>query len=114
MKKYLSECKALIFPGIEDFGIIPVEAMASGRPVIAFNRGGAKETIIDKKTGLFFEEQTPKSLNKKINEFESIAHNFNPNYIRKHSFKFDKEIFKNHFRNFVKNFMINHKKTIEK
>ena len=114
MKKYLSECKALIFPGIEDFGIIPVEAMASGRPVIAFNRGGAKETIIDKKTGLFFEEQTPKSLNKKINEFESIAHNFNPNYIRKRSFKFDKEIFKNHFRNFVKNFMINHKKTIEK
>tara|TARA_S200000501_G_scaffold190210_1_gene179138 strand:+ start:132978 stop:134087 length:1110 start_codon:yes stop_codon:yes gene_type:complete len=110
LKKHLSKCKALIFPGIEDFGIVPVEAMASGRPVIAFDRGGAKETIIDKKTGLFFNEQTPKSLNKKIDEFESIAHSFDPGYIKKHSEKFDKEIFKNHFKKYVEDFVMNYKK----
>jgi glycosyltransferase involved in cell wall biosynthesis len=53
-----ARCRALIFPGEEDFGIVPLEAMASGRPVIAFGRGGALETVIDGKTGIFFHEQT--------------------------------------------------------
>ena len=58
----LARCKALIFPGEEDFGITPVECMASGRPVIAYGAGGALETVIDKETGLFFPEQTVDSL----------------------------------------------------
>jgi len=101
MKNYLSRCRALIFPGIEDFGIIPVECMASGRPVIAFNKGGATETIINKKTGLFFDKQSPDSLNKKINDYELMEHKFDPIYIKNHSLKFDKKIFKQKFLKFI-------------
>jgi glycosyltransferase involved in cell wall biosynthesis len=58
----LARCRAFLFPGWEDFGITPVEAQAAGRPVIAFGRGGALETVVDGTTGLFFEEQTPEAL----------------------------------------------------
>ncbi len=63
--------KALLFPGIEDFGITPLEAMACGTPVIAFGAGGALETIEDGKTGVFFYEQTAASLQKAIERFEA-------------------------------------------
>ena len=62
--------KALLFPGLEDFGIVPVEAQAAGTPVIAFGQGGALETVVDGKTGLFFREQTVESLCRAIEEFE--------------------------------------------
>ena len=62
--------RALIFPGIEDFGIVPVEAQAAGTPVIAFGKGGALETVRDGETGLFFSEQTVESLCNAIEEFE--------------------------------------------
>ncbi|BCP52431.1 glycosyl transferase [Kaistia sp. 32K] len=62
LRYHYARCKALIFPGEEDFGIVPVEAMASGRPVIAFNRGGATETVVDGVTGIFFEVQTVEAL----------------------------------------------------
>lgn len=62
--------KALLFPGLEDFGIVPVEAQAAGTPVIAYGRGGALETVVDGKTGLFFGEQSVKSLCETIEEFE--------------------------------------------
>ena len=63
--------KALLFPGLEDFGIVPVEAQAAGTPVIAFGQGGALETVVDGRTGLFFREQTVESLCNAIEEFES-------------------------------------------
>jgi glycosyltransferase involved in cell wall biosynthesis len=62
LKHHYSRCRALIFPGEEDFGIVPVEAMASGRPVIAFRRGGATETVIDGVTGVFFDEQSVEAI----------------------------------------------------
>lgn len=62
--------KALLLPGLEDFGIVPVEAQAAGTPVIAFGQGGALETVVDGKTGLFFREQTVESLCRAIEEFE--------------------------------------------
>jgi len=65
--------RALLFPGVEDFGIVPVEAQASGAPVIAFGRGGALETVVDGETGLFFREATVASLCGAIEEFESRA-----------------------------------------
>ena len=65
--------KALLFPGLEDFGIVPVEAQAAGTPVIAYGRGGALETVKDGETGLFFPEQTVESLCQAIEEFESRA-----------------------------------------
>jgi glycosyltransferase involved in cell wall biosynthesis len=62
LKHHYARCRALIFPGEEDFGIVPVEAMASGRPVIAFGKGGATETVVDGVTGTFFHEQSVEAL----------------------------------------------------
>lgn len=73
-----AQCKALIFPAEEDFGIIPVEANAAGRPVIAYGRGGATETILADKTGVFFQEQTSASLIEAIRKFEGWIKDFNP------------------------------------
>ena len=71
LRNLYAGAKALIFPGVEDFGIVPVEAQAAGTPVIAFGRGGALETVVDGETGLFFGEQTVESLCNAIEEFES-------------------------------------------
>lgn len=62
LRYHYARCRALIFPGEEDFGIVPVEAMASGRPVIAFRRGGATETVVDGMSGVFFDEQSVDAL----------------------------------------------------
>lgn len=62
LRHHYSRCRALVFPGEEDFGIVPVEAMASGRPVIAFRRGGATETVVDGMSGVFFDEQSVDAL----------------------------------------------------
>ncbi|CUH78735.1 D-inositol 3-phosphate glycosyltransferase [Tritonibacter multivorans] len=67
----MARCKALIFPGEEDFGIVPVEAMAAGRPVLAYGSGGILDTVIDAKTGLFFEEQTVDALIDCVERFEA-------------------------------------------
>lgn len=100
IKEYYSKCKAFIFPGEEDYGITPLEAQASGRPVIAYGKGGALETIIPDKTGVFFYEQTTKSLIDAINRFEDIA--FDKKVLRNHALEFDESIFKNRLERFVK------------
>ena len=68
---HAARCRALIFPGEEDFGIVPLEVQASGRPVIAFAKGGALETVVDTKTGVLFAEQTVIGLNDAITKFEA-------------------------------------------
>ncbi|MDD2566329.1 MAG: glycosyltransferase [Candidatus Gracilibacteria bacterium] len=92
VRSYMGEAKALIFPPEEDFGIVPIEAMACGTPVIAFAKGGALETVRDKNprlpsTGVFFNEQTVESLQKAIIEFESRE--FDYHKIREYSYNFD-------------------------
>jgi glycosyltransferase involved in cell wall biosynthesis len=72
----MSRARALIFPGIEDFGIVPVEANAAGCPVIAFRDGGARDTVRENVTGIFFDEQSPGSLIKALDFFESIESTF--------------------------------------
>lgn len=88
MEENFARCRALVFPGVEDFGIIPLEVMASGRPVIAYARGGALETVVAGRTGMFFHEQTPEALNDAIDGFEAICGSFNPEAIRRHSAQF--------------------------
>lgn len=88
LKEHLARCRALIFPGEEDFGIVPVEAMASGRPVIAFGSGGALETVIHGHTGLLFKEQSVDSLVEAVRVFEESELLFQPEAIRAHASKF--------------------------
>lgn len=97
--RYLSNCRAFIFPGQEDFGIAPVEAMASGRPVIAYGQGGALETVVEGITGIFFKRQTAEDLIEAVHRFEKME--FDPQEIRRHAQQFDKEIFKKKIRSYV-------------
>lgn len=73
-----AKCRALIFPAEEDFGIVPVEANAAGRPVIAYHRGGIRDSIIPEETGLFFDEQSAGALVDAVERFERWLPHFNP------------------------------------
>jgi glycosyltransferase involved in cell wall biosynthesis len=73
LKRHYARCRALIFPGEEDFGIVPVEAMASGRPVIAYGRGGALETVSAGTSGIFFEQQTVDDISSAIARFSELS-----------------------------------------
>ncbi len=84
-------CKALIFPGVEDFGLTPVEAQACGRPVVARGKGGATESVIDGKTGVFFAEDSPDALNDAINRLESMQ--ISGEACRENSLKFSEDRF---------------------
>lgn len=87
-----AHAKAFVFPGFEDFGITPVQAQAAGRPVIAYKGGGALDTVIEGKTGAFFETQTVESLMQVLQDFD--ANDYNPIDCREHALKFDTSIFK--------------------
>jgi glycosyltransferase involved in cell wall biosynthesis len=97
----LASCQALVFPGVEDFGIVPLEAMASGRPVIAYARGGALETVVDGVTGILFREQTPESLNEAIGKFQEQQSRFAPAALVAHAKKFSEPRFRQEFQAFV-------------
>ena len=114
VREHYVNCKALIFPGVEDFGIVPLEAQACGKPVIAFGEGGALETIIplDKEagkrdeqlnnaTGLFFYEQTAESLAQAVVRFEDVQGQFNEQAIRKNAESFDRVMFKDEFKKYI-------------
>jgi len=124
LKEYYGRCKAFVFPGEEDFGITPLEAMASGKPVIAYAKGGALETVIpinqgqgargkpapasskqggqvNPSTGLFFYEQTPEALIEAVNYFEENQGGFDKGSIRNHAMKFDRAIFKDKIKNYI-------------
>ncbi len=98
---YMRRAKAFLFAAQEDFGILPVEAQACGTPVIAYSRGGARETVIDKRTGLLFDEQTVPSLLDAIERFERLKDQFNANEIRQHATSFSEEHFKQNFKVFI-------------
>jgi glycosyltransferase involved in cell wall biosynthesis len=101
LKQYMQKAKAFVFAAEEDFGIVVVEAMACGTPVIAWSSGGTKETIVAGETGIFFDEQTPQSLMDAVNKFETSRHRFNPSVIRAHSKQFSREVFEENIKNFV-------------
>jgi glycosyltransferase involved in cell wall biosynthesis len=101
LARIYSRCKALIFPGEEDFGIVPVEAQAAGRPVIAYGKGGALETVISEKTGMFFHEKSVESLNGAIQEFEKNEDQFDPKKIVENAKRFSKQNFLATFEKFI-------------
>ncbi len=108
-----SDCKALIFPGKEDFGIVSLEAMASGRPVIAYGRGGALDTVVPLNahssagsspapTGIMFYEQTVDALCEALKTFEENSDRFDPAAMRRHALKFDRSVFKKKIDRYLK------------
>jgi len=95
----VSRCRALIFPGEEDFGIAPLEVAAAARPCIAYRAGGAVETILEGVTGLFFDQQTPEDLAACIERFE--RYEWSPLALRAHAETFRREVFHDRMRNFL-------------
>jgi glycosyltransferase involved in cell wall biosynthesis len=91
VNQYLSRCRALLFPGEEDFGMAPLEANAAGRPVIAYGAGGALETVVSGVTGVFFDKPNSDSLATAIEEFESRF--WYQSMLRKHAEKFGQDVF---------------------
>jgi glycosyltransferase involved in cell wall biosynthesis len=95
LRDHLARCRALVFPGEEDFGIVPVEAMASGRPVIAYDRGGARDTVVHGKTGLLFRDQTVEGLMAAIRTFEDKRlYNVDPAVLTAHADRFSEAVFR--------------------
>lgn len=96
LKNLLQKAKGFVFAALEDFGILPVEAQACGTPVIAFGKGGVRETVVEGKTGTFFEKQTVGGI---VNAIESFEHSsFDSREIRKHAESFREEVFKEAFQ----------------
>jgi len=85
IRDYYARSRALVFPGLEDFGIVPVESMASGRPVIAYRAGGALETVVGGITGVFFDEQSVEALTAAVEGFEAQLGDYQPHVIRAHA-----------------------------
>lgn len=99
VERLFARCRAFLFPGEEDFGIAPLEAMAAGRPVIAYRAGGATETVREGKTGVFFDEPTVDSLVAAIQRFDSFV--VDPKVIRAHAEEFDVKAFQKRLVNLV-------------
>jgi glycosyltransferase involved in cell wall biosynthesis len=100
-------CRALVFPPREDFGIAPLEAMAAGRPVLAFGEGGATETVVppggaEPPTGLFFARQTAEDVIDAMERFEADAGRFEPKLLRRRAEAFDRPIFKERIERYVR------------
>lgn len=99
LRGYYQHSRALILPQHEDFGIVSLEAQACGKPVIAYRRGGALDTVIEGQTGVFFGEQTPEALAEAVRSFEATP--FAPARCRSNALRFDRAIFKESINTFI-------------
>lgn len=93
LRQLMRSCRALIFPGVEDFGLVPVEAMACGTPIVAFKGGGALETVLPERTGIFFTEQSVDVLKNALILLESGVHDFDQSTLRSHAESFGRNDF---------------------
>ena len=99
LKKYYAECQAVIFPQEEDFGIVAIEALSSGKPLIAFRGGDIPEHMEENTMGVFFDEQTKEAVIEAVGKFQKLS--FDSGYIRSKVLKFDREIFKQKMKEFI-------------
>lgn len=101
LRAHYAACKALMFSPEEDFGIVPLEAMACGKPVIAYGAGGALETVVEGQTGLFFPAQTPEAVIAAVEAFETSASRFDGGAIRAHAERFATPVFQQNFKTMI-------------
>jgi glycosyltransferase involved in cell wall biosynthesis len=101
LKSYMQKAKAFIFAAEEDFGIIVVEAMACGTPIIALNKGGVSETVNDNNVGVLFDHQSPESIKEAVLKFEAVQDKFDPSSIHNHSLQFGRNIFEEKIKKFI-------------
>jgi glycosyltransferase involved in cell wall biosynthesis len=99
LRELYQDSKALIFPGVEDYGIVPLEAMACGRPVIALAAGGALETVVENRTGIFFHEPTEEALSSAVSRFERSV--WDSGEIRRHAEQFSRDKYREKLRLFL-------------
>jgi glycosyltransferase involved in cell wall biosynthesis len=92
-------CRAVLMPGVEDFGIVPVEAMACGRPAVVFAEGGGRESVVAGQTGLLFHEPTAAALRAAVDSLEGLR--FNTSVLRSRALAFGRAVFENRFGGFV-------------
>ncbi len=101
LRDYLQRAKAFVFAAEEDFGLLPVEAQACGTPVIAYGRGGAVETVIEGRTGVFFKSQDEESLMDAVFSFEKTEDRYDFKKIRKNAERFSKQEFQKRYQKFT-------------
>ena len=99
LRRLYRGCRAVIVPGIEDFGIVPVEAQACGKPVICYSEGGARESVIAGETGIHFTPQGPRALQEAVAAAERIR--WDPEHIRRQSLRFSRQCFRDNMKQFL-------------
>jgi len=99
LRELYRECRAVLMPGVEDFGIVPLEAMACGKPAVAFAEGGGAETVVPGETGLLFDEATPPSLRAAVDSLSGLR--FNTGTLRARAEAYSRPVFEARFRAFV-------------
>jgi len=107
LRDHMERARAFIFPAEEDFGIMPVEAQACGTPVIAYNRGGVTETVIDGETGTFFAEQSAQCIQNAVQDFEMCEPAFSADRIRRNAERFNAVRFRSELSRFIDDAMEN-------
>jgi glycosyltransferase involved in cell wall biosynthesis len=132
LRRYYAACRAVIFPALEDFGIVPLEANAAGRPVIALGQGGALETVLPANafdnpavvhpavgtqympTGVFFFQRTPAALQAAVQFFEAHESLFMPAAVRRHAQQFDRSVFAQRIQQFLTATLAAHGNTVQR
>jgi len=112
LRRYMQRARAFVFAAEEDFGIIPIEAQACGTPVIAYGKGGIRDTVIENKTGLFFEKQEADSIIDAVERFERKG-DYDPVKIRLNAERFSNERFLRQFKSFVDSALEEHMESIK-
>jgi len=107
LEKYYQHCQGFVFPQEEDFGIVAMEALACGKPLVAFRGGDIPEHMEEEKMGVFFDEQTTEAIVQAVKKFQTLS--FDPKYISRKVQKFNREIFKERMKEIIESKLAQHK-----